>query len=366
MTEPTEIQQYKSDVDLSYQHYMEVMVGDLPEGNKPTRTEVLSFLELCKFRGLNPYTREIFLIKYSGRPATTIVSKDAFLSRATSNSDFDGLQAGVIVERDGKEERLVGSFKLPSDKLLGGWCDVYLKSRSHPSSCTVDISEYNSHQSTWSKIPLTMIRKVAVVQALREAFPAQFGGLYDASEMQQAVQNVDIVALVDNEVKAPPPPSVQHHEEHEVEERSVLDEVFGVPEDVPASTPVQPSFTSPNTNTDGICRTAEHMDGLARSCKANSPCLNPLNLPKVELVCPVHLADRFFMKSGSNMRSYAHPTGIYKAVMVRGEEVEKEQWCNRGTMLKEIGIQEIAGNKDVIAEYLSSLESPLAEQTPFS
>lgn len=35
----------------------------------------------------------------------------------------------------------------------------------------------------WVKMPATMIRKVALVQGLREAFPDKFQGMYDQSEM---------------------------------------------------------------------------------------------------------------------------------------------------------------------------------------
>ena len=37
--------------------------------------------------------------------------------------------------------------------------------------------------SQWSKKPATMIRKVALVQALREAFPEDFGGMYSQEEV---------------------------------------------------------------------------------------------------------------------------------------------------------------------------------------
>lgn len=36
---------------------------------------------------------------------------------------------------------------------------------------------------TWAKMPATMIRKVALVQALREAFPEDFQGMYAPEEM---------------------------------------------------------------------------------------------------------------------------------------------------------------------------------------
>ena len=43
--------------------------------------------------------------------------------------------------------------------------------------------EYSTGKSNWTSKPATMIRKTAIVHALREAFPDEFGGLYDAVEM---------------------------------------------------------------------------------------------------------------------------------------------------------------------------------------
>ena len=45
----------------------------------------------------------------------------------------------------------------------------------------------------WSKKPATMIRKVALVQALREAFPKTFGGLYSAEEQGMIEEPADIM-----------------------------------------------------------------------------------------------------------------------------------------------------------------------------
>ena len=39
----------------------------------------------------------------------------------------------------------------------------------------------------WAKMPEVMIRKCALVNALREAFPGDLGGVYDSSEMGQAI-----------------------------------------------------------------------------------------------------------------------------------------------------------------------------------
>ena len=45
------------------------------------------------------------------------------------------------------------------------------------------MAEYGKNQSTWKSIPCTMIRKVALVHALREAFPNDLGSLYIEDEM---------------------------------------------------------------------------------------------------------------------------------------------------------------------------------------
>lgn len=164
---------------------------------QPTYQELSLFIAMCRSRHLDPFAKEAYLIKYSEKsPATMVVSKDAFMERANRHEAFDGMVAGLIVQRGDKIEFTEGTFHLPSDVLLGGWARVYRKDRKHPSYQSPLMAEYNSHQGLWPKIPATMIRKVAVVQALREAFPEDFGGLYDASEMQQSVQssNVDLLA----------------------------------------------------------------------------------------------------------------------------------------------------------------------------
>lgn len=149
-----------------------------------TDKEAMVFLQLCKSQNLNPWRREAYLIKYdSSKPAQTVVGKDLFTKRAMQHPKFRGFRAGVILRR--KEDILEqeGAFTLQGDVLLGGWCEVFLEGYSNPIKTTVSMSEYNKGQSSWNKMPATMIRKVALVQALREAFPDQLGGLYDESEM---------------------------------------------------------------------------------------------------------------------------------------------------------------------------------------
>ena len=55
-----------------------------------------------------------------------------------------------------------------------------------------------SMNGQWSKKPATMIRKVALVQALREAFPKALGGMYTAEEQGQEEPEATAVPVVDS------------------------------------------------------------------------------------------------------------------------------------------------------------------------
>ncbi|MCK5012771.1 MAG: phage recombination protein Bet [Candidatus Omnitrophica bacterium] len=159
--------------------------------DKATDEEAYVFLQLCKARGLNPFLKEAHLIKYSHTaPATMVVGKDAFTRKAEEHKQFDGFEAGIIVRvaEDTPVEERLGSFMEKGETLLGGWAKVYRKDHKYPSVCTVSFLEYykpgrNGKKNNWDNIPATMIRKVALVQAHREAFSSEMSGMYDQSEI---------------------------------------------------------------------------------------------------------------------------------------------------------------------------------------
>ena len=146
------------------------------------RADIVQFIAICRFNHLNPFLNEAYLVKYGDKPAQMIVSKEALMKRAESCHSFDGLQAGLILKRGSNIVEEEGAFQLPGDTLLGGWARVYRKDREYPSTARVSLAEYDRKQSTWSTMRATMIRKTAVVQALREAFPTQLGAMYTAEE----------------------------------------------------------------------------------------------------------------------------------------------------------------------------------------
>ena len=150
-----------------------------------TDQEVLMFIELCKAQHLNPFIREAYLIKFGNSPANIVVGKDVFVKRAYRNPNFKGMKAGIVIlTKDGNMQYREGSLKAPGEALIGGWCEVYVNDMEYPIRSEVSMEEYSKGQSTWKQMPAVMIRKCAMVTALREAFPEDLQGMYDAAEMQ--------------------------------------------------------------------------------------------------------------------------------------------------------------------------------------
>ena len=154
-----------------------------------TDQEVVLFLNLCKFQKLNPFLNEAYLVKFGNLPAQIIVSKEAFMKRAEQNEQFLGFKAGIIVARDNEIVEIEGAFKLPNDILIGGFAEVYRKDRKQPVTVKISFDEFvklknGEPASTWKQMPMNMIRKTAIVNALREAFPNSLGAMYTEEEAQ--------------------------------------------------------------------------------------------------------------------------------------------------------------------------------------
>ena len=172
----------------------------LVSGNKPvTEQEVILFMSLCRAYKLNPWLRDAYLIKYSEKlPAAMVVSKYAYAKRAERHPQYRGFLAGVVVLGAGGDfVYRAGALVAQGEELIGGWAEVTRGDRDHPIRSEVALHEYlgtkpiwknqqkvgEEPTEMWTKKPGTMIRKVAVVQAWREAFPEEYAGLYSEEEM---------------------------------------------------------------------------------------------------------------------------------------------------------------------------------------
>lgn len=205
-------------------------------GGNITNEELYMFMNLCRFQHLNPFTREVYLIKYGDRnPATMVVGKDVHLKRAKRHPEFAGLQAGIILQAtDGNCYDREGTFYNPeSERLVGGWARVKIHGWDVDLYNSVSLREYIGRKSSgevngqWASKPATMIRKVAIVQALREAFPEDTAGMYVQEELPeaQAVRLDEQAVVVDAEI-IDTPKEEPKKETPKTEAESVADALF--------------------------------------------------------------------------------------------------------------------------------------------
>lgn len=212
--------------------------------NNITAQETVMFINLCRYQHLNPFLNEAYIIKYGSKPAQLITSKEAFMKRAESNPQYNGFRAGCIVLRNNEVVYTNGAFVLDTDRLLGGWAEVSRKDRDIPVRVELSMKEFSKNQSTWKTMPATMIRKTAIVNALRETFPDTLGGMYteddnlktdshtqsekhDVTPKEEKAQELVKQAL---KAEEPEQKQVEEKEEQDSEQGEFLDH-FGMPID---------------------------------------------------------------------------------------------------------------------------------------
>lgn len=138
-----------------------------------TDDEFKLFIHRCETMGLDPLkSGQIHFVKYGNSPGTIVVGIDGFRTKAANTGKHKGTKRGVIRSKDGV--------------CIGAWCEVYRSDWTECAREEVSLNEYNTGKAMWSKMPETMIKKVAEVAALRMAFPDELGGLYSDDEMSQA------------------------------------------------------------------------------------------------------------------------------------------------------------------------------------
>lgn len=195
------------DIEVTEQDVRDLLSASGQMAQNVTTQEVKTFMRLCQAQRLNPFTRDAYMVKYGTAPATIITGKEAFTKRAFRHPKFRGMEAGItILGTDGKLHRRDGSMLLNGETLTGGWCRVYIDGYEKPMFEEVTFGEYSTGKGNWVKIPATMIRKVAITHALREAFPEDLGGLYGEEEMEQAEPVYETEAEIVDVQEASEPP----------------------------------------------------------------------------------------------------------------------------------------------------------------
>ena len=112
------------------------------------------------------------------------------MKRASGSAEYDGMTSGIVVLNNETGEMIYrkGTITIEGEQIIGGWAEVFRKDRTHITRIEVSFNEYagrkkdGSLNNQWATKPATMIRKVAQVQALREAFPESLSNLYTSEE----------------------------------------------------------------------------------------------------------------------------------------------------------------------------------------
>ena len=192
----------------------EIAVEDVKRFIAPNASdkELFMFMGIAKSFGLNPLKREIHFVKYGNAPASIIVGYEIYLKRAERTGKLDGWKCWI-----------------EGDKAV---IEIKRKDQSIPIKWEVDRKEFDKQQSTWKAMPNFMLKKVAIAQGFRLAFPDELGGLpYLAEELPQtakmsseelAKDEIIVDAVPEETPEAPMPPAEEVTPQGNVESQEPL------------------------------------------------------------------------------------------------------------------------------------------------
>ncbi len=153
--------------------------------------EITMGLQIAKTFNLNPLKRELYFVKYKAdAPMQVLVGYEVYLKRAERSDMWNGME----VRSEGKVE----------DGSLKAVVKIYRKDWEHPLTHEAFYTEYVQRKfdgtinTFWKNKPITMIKKVAVSQAFRFAFPDEFDGMpYTSDEV------IDQEKVIETKIEEP-------------------------------------------------------------------------------------------------------------------------------------------------------------------
>jgi len=157
----------------SENNIVEVVRMLFPHLTSVSDTEIKKAISIAKHLGLDPAKRECHFIPYKGS-LQVVVSYTEYIKRAERSGKLNGWD--VVV---GKDEIDVYAEVV-----------IYRKDWNHPLKWRVYLSEAKKDTPNWKSMPLFMLKKTAISQAFRLAFPEETTSLpYEESEVSESVIN---------------------------------------------------------------------------------------------------------------------------------------------------------------------------------
>jgi phage recombination protein Bet len=136
---------------------------------------------------LNPFKREVHFVKF-GDKFNIITGYEVYLKRAERSRNWAGFKPWV--EGNGQDMR--------------AYVEVWRKDWTHSLIHSVPMTEYYRETNSWKKMPETMLKKVAIAQAFRMAFPDELGGMPYTSDELPPDMNGEA-----KQIEPPPPTKVK-------------------------------------------------------------------------------------------------------------------------------------------------------------
>src|SRR6266545_2179770 len=177
-------------IKLSYEIVRKYLISGKPE--YVNDQEIMLYVATCKARGLNPFKKDCYLVKYTQTdPAATIVSIEYYRSRAGAMPSCRGYKSGIIVfDSQGQLKYRSGAFIMEDETLVGGWFRAKPAGWDEEYEWTISLRPYikttRDGQPTrfWqNENQPYMIAKIAESQGLRRLWPDEFQGLFVAEEI---------------------------------------------------------------------------------------------------------------------------------------------------------------------------------------
>lgn len=126
----------------------------IPEFKKMTVEQKETFLMQAAIFGANPFSipAEIYPVPFKNRDNSTtyapVINYKKYIDFGAANPRFNGTKSGVVVEKaDGEIINRNGQVYGSKEKLIGGWCEVYLKGLQEPVFRSVNINEFEQVDS---------------------------------------------------------------------------------------------------------------------------------------------------------------------------------------------------------------------------
>jgi phage recombination protein Bet len=180
-------------IKLSVKIIQNVVAVPTRSGATCSERDALKFLMLCQAQRLNPFAGDAFLVGYDGQNGPSfslITAHQAFLKRAETCAEFEGMESGIILlAEDGTVTEREGDFYLEGENVAGGWARVHRKGR-RDTYRRIRMARFNKGFAQWKEDAAGMIVKCAEADALRSTFPTLLGGLYIQGEQSESAGRI--------------------------------------------------------------------------------------------------------------------------------------------------------------------------------